>query len=305
MAESAALYFSSSFHLLPVLFRQADPLSPKQNFASSSSSSVRSRSVRTIRCRSGDSGEGGCFGGDPYGPYPWESSTPSDEPTDNHLVWHSQTLEIFTASGFDGFLTDTAVQPPKFVPAVDGVPTPNPSYTQWLPLDAEDVNLYTLNGLPPSYNAFKIVIHTNLQPLSLDNLYSLLCSEEVNIVTDALRDIHLSDSSSHQVALIANCGRSRGRVSFSYNRGHFASCDGHLAFNKSARSSASQVECQICRKKGHSPVNCWFKANLTYQTPSSTSTTFVALATDDSSSQDWFLDIGASFHVTSDRGVNF
>ncbi|KAI0513811.1 hypothetical protein KFK09_009841 [Dendrobium nobile] len=97
MAESAALYFSSSFHLLPVLCRPADPLYPKQNFASSSSSSVRSRSVRTIRCRSGDSGEGGCFGGDPYGPYPWESSTPSDEPT---FQWIPEDkITLFTSEG--------------------------------------------------------------------------------------------------------------------------------------------------------------------------------------------------------------
>lgn len=49
----------------------------------------------------------------------------------------------------------------------------------WLLIPAEDVTYYTLNGLPASYNDFKTSIRTNLQPISLDDLYSLLCSEEV------------------------------------------------------------------------------------------------------------------------------
>lgn len=40
----------------------------------------------------------------------------------------------------------------------------------------KDVIYYTLNGLPASYNAFKTLIRTNLHPISLDDLYSLLCS---------------------------------------------------------------------------------------------------------------------------------
>lgn len=51
-------------------------------------------------------------------------------------------------------------------------------------LDLGDVILYTLNGLPPSYQAFKTAIKTNLQPISLDNLYSLLYSEEINVTKD-------------------------------------------------------------------------------------------------------------------------
>ncbi|KAI0507926.1 hypothetical protein KFK09_014054 [Dendrobium nobile] len=44
-------------------------------------------------------------------------------------------------------------------------------------IDHEDVILYTLNRLPSSYQSFKMAIRTNLQPLKLDDLYILLCSE--------------------------------------------------------------------------------------------------------------------------------
>lgn len=54
-------------------------------------------------------------------------------------------------------------------------------------IEIEDIIYYTLNGLPPSYQAFKVAIHTQLQPISLDDLYSLLCSEETLLQAEALR----------------------------------------------------------------------------------------------------------------------
>ncbi|PKU71951.1 Retrovirus-related Pol polyprotein from transposon TNT 1-94 [Dendrobium catenatum] len=50
-----------------------------------------------------------------------------------------------------------------------------------LTVDTEDIVLYILNGLPAMYNPFKTAIRTSLQPISLDDLYSLLCSEEINL----------------------------------------------------------------------------------------------------------------------------
>ncbi|KAI0522929.1 hypothetical protein KFK09_005318 [Dendrobium nobile] len=48
-------------------------------------------------------------------------------------------------------------------------------------VDTEDIILYILNGLPSTYNPFKTAIRTSLQPISFDDLYSLLCSEEINL----------------------------------------------------------------------------------------------------------------------------
>ncbi|KAI0499725.1 hypothetical protein KFK09_017933 [Dendrobium nobile] len=51
-------------------------------------------------------------------------------------------------------------------------------------VDNEDVILYILKGLPTSYQSFKTSIRTMLNPISLDNLYSLLLSEEIHIMSD-------------------------------------------------------------------------------------------------------------------------
>lgn len=53
----------------------------------------------------------------------------------------------------------------------------------------EDIILYILNDLPMQYNAFKIVIHMKLALISLKDLYLLLLSEEINIVTDSIKEV--------------------------------------------------------------------------------------------------------------------
>ncbi|PKU83273.1 hypothetical protein MA16_Dca006674 [Dendrobium catenatum] len=98
------------------------------------------------------------------------------------------------------------------------------------PLDSEEVIFYTLNGLPPKYQAFKTAIRTNLQPLSFDDLYTLLFSEEINLLqetTKELQNLHLTDPS---IALttyrISNHGRN------SSNRGRSSSRFSHTKNDK-------------------------------------------------------------------------
>ncbi|KAI0496279.1 hypothetical protein KFK09_022593 [Dendrobium nobile] len=62
-------------------------------------------------------------------------------------------------------------------------------------LDNEDILHYILNGLPPSYQSFKTTIRSSLQPISLDDLYSLLRSEEVHQTTDVVRELSFSNTS--------------------------------------------------------------------------------------------------------------
>ncbi|KAI0531254.1 hypothetical protein KFK09_000807 [Dendrobium nobile] len=78
-------------------------------------------------------------------------------------------------------------------------------------IDPEDVILYTLNGLPATYQAFKTAIRTNLQPLSLDDLYSLLCMEEQNLIQEAANDLQQIQLSDNTTALLASRGRGRER----------------------------------------------------------------------------------------------
>lgn len=68
-------------------------------------------------------------------------------------------------------------------------------------MSSEDIILYTLNGLPPIYQAFKTAIRTNLQPLSLDDFYALLCSEELNLQQDFVQAVAIPIQSNQQFAL--------------------------------------------------------------------------------------------------------
>ncbi|KAI0500243.1 hypothetical protein KFK09_018452 [Dendrobium nobile] len=61
-------------------------------------------------------------------------------------------------------------------------------------LDPEDVLHHILNGLPQTYNSFKTAVRTMQTPLSLDNLYALLISEEIHVKSDATRHVTVPDN---------------------------------------------------------------------------------------------------------------
>ncbi|XP_020675574.1 uncharacterized protein LOC110094647 [Dendrobium catenatum] len=54
-------------------------------------------------------------------------------------------------------------------------------------VDSEDVMIYILNWLPPSYQPFTASISTMQTSLTLDNLYVLLISEEIHLKTATLK----------------------------------------------------------------------------------------------------------------------
>ncbi|PKU75893.1 hypothetical protein MA16_Dca005940 [Dendrobium catenatum] len=157
--------------------------------------------------------------------------------------------------------------------------------------------MYTLNGLPPSYQAFKTYIRANLQPVNIDDFYALLCSEEVNLAAEAARENQALPSTDPQLALSAS--RGRGRFRSNRGRGRYNQTTPspvQQAARPPGRNSNTYVECQICRKPGHSAFKCWHRANLQYQPVSSSA--FVASSA--SETGDWVLDSGATSHLTSD-----
>ncbi|PKU65807.1 Retrovirus-related Pol polyprotein from transposon TNT 1-94 [Dendrobium catenatum] len=136
------------------------------------------------------------------------------------------------------------------------------------PINTEDVIFYTLNGLPQTYNAFKTAIRTRAQPISLNELYALLYSEEVNISSER--------------------GPARGRSSPSQG--------GRTSARGGGCRQMSSLVCQICAKQGRFAVSCWYRADLSYQ-PSQRD---LIAQEDKSAYDDWFLDTGATSHLTAD-----
>ncbi|KAI0516541.1 hypothetical protein KFK09_009218 [Dendrobium nobile] len=82
-------------------------------------------------------------------------------------------------------------------------------------VDTEDIVLYILNGLPATYNSFKTAIRTSLQPINLDELYSLLSSEEINLQHQQFQENQNSDSTS----ICISCNMSKHhKLSFSSSK---------------------------------------------------------------------------------------
>ncbi|KAI0493314.1 hypothetical protein KFK09_027591 [Dendrobium nobile] len=158
------------------------------------------------------------------------------------------------------------------------------------PVEVEDIIHYTLNGLPNSYQAFKTAIRTNLRSVSLDELYTLLCSEELNLAHETSKDLRALQLNGNSTALTASRGRGRGRSSStrgrSSNRPNY-----NTTTNRNTKPPRPQITCQICGKFGHSAIKCWHRHNEDYNTEPTS-----ALFT----SNEWFLDSGASAHLTSD-----
>ncbi|KAI0492109.1 hypothetical protein KFK09_026374 [Dendrobium nobile] len=54
---------------------------------------------------------------------------------DNHLIWKSQLLKLFTANNYEGYLTGDIAKPPKQLLSSDGSVTVNPLYSTWMLID--------------------------------------------------------------------------------------------------------------------------------------------------------------------------
>ncbi|XP_020691443.1 uncharacterized protein LOC110106055 [Dendrobium catenatum] len=136
-------------------------------------------------------------------------------------------------------------------------------------LDTEDIILYTFNGLPAIYNPFKIAIRTSQHPISLDVLYSLLVSEEINIQQENYKD--LNPPSNNTTLMSVRNKSTRGR----FNRSQLKNQNGQSNSNNNPSQlrnppNTPRPICQICSKTGHTAPNYWNRCNLQYVPSSST-----------------------------------
>ncbi|KAI0516472.1 hypothetical protein KFK09_009147 [Dendrobium nobile] len=153
-------------------------------------------------------------------------------------------------------------------------------------VDTKDIILYILNGLPPFYQSFKTSIRTMITPISLDQLYSLLISEEIHVSSDAARATAAEDSSTALFTYRGRGRRSRGRSSNSSGS------------RRDQQPQSNPTTCQICLKKGQSASECWHRLNPNYVPRTSRSTTTALVATPTDVYNDWYLHSGASSHMT-------
>ncbi|KAI0498968.1 hypothetical protein KFK09_019867 [Dendrobium nobile] len=127
------------------------------------------------------------------------------------------------------------------------------------------------------------------QPLNLDQLYAFLISEEIHVASDAARSAPFKNPNT---ALFGS--RERGRRG--QGRSYGSSTNNNN--NNTKESSTKSVQtCQICLKKGHTANECWHRMNAQY-VPQPRQQSRALMADSSGISNDWYLDSGASSHLT-------
>ncbi|KAI0501744.1 hypothetical protein KFK09_016689 [Dendrobium nobile] len=137
------------------------------------------------------------------------------------------------------------------------------------------------------------------QPITLDDLYTLLCSEELNLAYEASQELQSLTLSDNTLALTASRGKARGRNTYARGRSSNSQRTNRSTnpSNRADRQLYRNTICQICSKQGHSAVKCWYRHDTNYQEPPQSQALFSP--TDGPAQTDWFLDTGASTHLTS------
>ncbi|CAL5402425.1 unnamed protein product [Camellia sinensis] len=153
-------------------------------------------------------------------------------------------------------------------------------------VDDEDLVLLTLNGLPTEYGAFNTTIRAKTDPISMDVLSSLLCSEAIHIESTSK-----TSSSSHMAYSASNTASSQSRNSGSRTTYR-------TNFHRGERTDS----------RGGSAFNCWHRLDSSFQ-PSASSMPFhhssdgsnkAYVASTSHPPENWYLDSAASSHITHD-----
>uniref|UniRef100_A0A5B7C9B1 Uncharacterized protein n=1 Tax=Davidia involucrata TaxID=16924 RepID=A0A5B7C9B1_DAVIN len=208
-------------------------------------------------------------------------------------------------------------------------------------IEDEDILIHTLNGLPVDYNAFKTSIHTRSQPITLEELHTLLKAEEQTLNSTSVPKsnslpVFPTTMAASQTRAPTYYNRGRGGRGRSYTRGrgrnyqnfgrsyqqnygyagqssntHFSGNQSHYKQGSSQGSTMSfpsnqsQISCQICNKPGHQALDCYHRMDYSYQGrhPPQQLTAMAATHNQVSSNPNlWLTDTGATNHITTDFG---
>ena len=155
----------------------------------------------------------------------------------------------------------------------------------------DELILYILGGLGPEFDSAEVNV-TSRDSITLLKVQFMLQTHEMRIESqNASNTINLSRSTANfvqnQLSPPSNfrsyIPKSRGR-SFVGGRGYHHS------------GSVNKPLCQIFGKAGHIALKCFHHFDMNFQNSESSSKGFVGVTTMDS----WFLDSGATHHVTTD-----
>lgn len=197
------------------------------------------------------------------------------------------------------------------------------------PVPDSDLVRYILNGLGPDFNSFVVAVTTRAEPLQLLDLHSFLLTHE-SLMSSQYQPV--SSHNSDPVALYSQSQRSRGRGQYrgrggsqqqppllptptgrgrggpnQPTNGRGAQSSSQFSASGSGGPNYSNFQqsherptCQICFKRGHSTLICHHIFNHAYSAEATPQFQALYNTTTTSPNEGWFLDSGATHHVTSD-----
>jgi Reverse transcriptase (RNA-dependent DNA polymerase)/gag-polypeptide of LTR copia-type/GAG-pre-integrase domain len=200
--------------------------------------------------------------------------------------------------------------------------------------------MYAAQGLGSDYDSFVTALSMRISPPSLVEFNSLLLSHEARIQTNlrssSTTAVHLTTHTANQstnsevgdannsVFYTSNNrnGRGRGKGRYNNQKGRGRGRHSYQSNNfQPSSSQEQQIQCQICARWGHGALSCYHRFDIRHTsstTPQSDAFTssspavhlttqsaqphqaLIAEPTPTSDKGTWYLDSGASTHVTFD-----
>ncbi|KAG9453931.1 hypothetical protein H6P81_006835 [Aristolochia fimbriata] len=222
---------------------------------------------------------------------------------DNYLLWHQQFLPVFNSQSLMGFVDGSIQTPPQYSSADSSTVTPE--YIQWYALD-QTIQSWIVATLSNAAIGQTIgLTSASAMWLKLQRVNASTSQARLNHLRFTLQTLRKGNWTPPldplNVAARGHCGggrAGRGR----HSKGHGQNSGRGFERNQQDRSdSSNRPFCQICNKKGHSVIQCHNRFNLSYQPPAPPEAHSAQL--DNSSDSAWYIDSGASHHISSDASL--
>jgi len=158
-------------------------------------------------------------------------------------------------------------------------------------VDDDEMIQYILARLDFEYNSFLTSMLGRVGSISLSDLYSQLLSYEMRLEMYQHAGQYQSSANS----------ASRGRGGGGRGRGNRGRGNGRgSGQNRNNKQKSSGPKCQICKKAGHEAPKCWYRYDEDDEEDRQNHKTASAANTGYGHDTNWYVDSGASNHITSE-----
>jgi hypothetical protein len=162
-------------------------------------------------------------------------------------------------------------------------------------LDDEELVSYILAGHDSEFDGVISVVSTRVEPINVSELYGQLLAHEQRWELRQTSEYHAANAVTRGGRGDFGCGHGNGRGCGDFGgRGN-----GSQESNYNNPNSRSNLQCQLCGKKGHVMHRCFKRFVRSFSGEEKTTT---PATTSYGIDTNWYADSGITDHITSDLG---